>query len=92
MRTTANIDETMIPWNEEMFGADWVTAASMTGASSVSPSHGSPNANGDWTWTIHTPNYIPMTTKEVVERFHELGMKVIPWTVDDESTIEKMIQ
>lgn len=92
LRTTANIDETMLEYIETTFGGDWLSVAKRLGADAVSPIHGSPNGNGDWTWTVNTRDYVPMTTRSVVERAHELGMKVVPWTVDDESTVEKLIK
>ncbi|KAI5784643.1 PLC-like phosphodiesterase [Geopyxis carbonaria] len=90
-RVNALIDESLVDIVEATFGTDWVTAASFIGAQAICPGHGSPFGNGDEGFTINTPNYIPFTTKEMVERAHDLGMKLIVWTVDDESTIEKVI-
>lgn len=57
----------------------------------ISPHHGSPNATGDAGGTISQPDYVPFTTRQLVEKAHSLGMMVTPWTVDDESTIQKVI-
>lgn len=68
------------------FKGDWVAAAKSIGASVLSPVHGTPS--GD---TPNTPGYVPLVTADVVKRAHKLGMQVIPWTVDFESTISKLI-
>jgi glycerophosphoryl diester phosphodiesterase len=65
---------------------DWVRAAALTKASVLSPVHGTPSSA-----TPNTPGYVPFVTKEVVDRAHKLGMDVIPWTVDYEVTIRKLI-
>ncbi|TGZ80359.1 PLC-like phosphodiesterase [Ascodesmis nigricans] len=88
LRTTANIDETLLPF----YGPDWLTTALLTNATTISPNHGSPNGNGDWAWTVNTPGYVAMTTREVVERAHAAGVRVMPWTVDDETTVVKVIR
>lgn len=91
-RINALVDETTVGIVEDMFnGLDWVASASQIGVESICPYHGSLHASGDAGATINTPGYVPFTTKELVDRAHDLGMKVIVWTVDDESTIEKVI-
>lgn len=91
-RVDGLIDETTVDIVEDLFGGiNWIEACAMIGCENVSPFHGSLYASGDAGATIHTPGYVPMTTKELVDRAHELGLKVIPWTVDDESTIEKVL-
>jgi len=67
------------------FGGDWVKAAASIGAAVLSPVHGYGGA------TVNTPGYVPFVTKDVVERAHKAGMTVIPWTVDYEVTIDKLI-
>ncbi|KAJ8091681.1 hypothetical protein PM082_020916 [Marasmius tenuissimus] len=37
------------------------------------------------------PGYIPFTTKEMIDRAHELGMQVKPWTVDRMSVAEQLL-
>jgi glycerophosphoryl diester phosphodiesterase len=43
-----------------------------------------------FTPTIYSPHYT-LVTKEVVQRCHEKGVKVIPWTVNDREGIEKLV-
>ncbi|QWF80599.1 Glycerophosphodiester phosphodiesterase [Amycolatopsis sp. CA-230715] len=68
------------------FGGSPVRAAKSFGASAVSPVHGNPQGGhaGD-------PDYVPFTTKALVTEAHRAGMKVIPWTVDDPATMNKLI-
>ncbi|WP_261133970.1 glycerophosphodiester phosphodiesterase [Bacillus sp. Marseille-Q3570] len=68
------------------FGGDLVTAAHSFGADAISPVHGFPQ-NGK----ISDENYEPYVTKQMVEKAHRYGMKVIPWTVDDTATMDKLI-
>ncbi|KAG0639583.1 PLC-like phosphodiesterase [Tuber brumale] len=69
------------------FAGDWVKAAHSINATALSPVHGTPSSA-----SVNTPGYTPFTTSAVVSRAHELGMAVIPWTVDDEVTIEKLFR
>ncbi|KAF8253194.1 glycerophosphoryl diester phosphodiesterase [Wilcoxina mikolae CBS 423.85] len=96
-RTVALLDDTTIvpengvyPWlgglNLDDFGGDFVKAAKSIGAVVLSPVHGVPSSS-----SVNTPGYKPFVTKELVEKAHEEGLKVIPWTVDDESTIAKLM-
>lgn len=88
--------DTITPVNDEYpwlggidlaeFNNDWVAAAASIGAEILSPAHGSP-----WTKTVNTIGYEPLVTEQVVKRAHEYNMKIIPWTVDDEVTIAKLI-
>lgn len=91
-RVGALIDETLVEMVEGIWNKDWVTAAHSFGCEVVCPHHGSINATGDARGTISQGHYIPFTTTKLVEQAHGLGMQVIPWTVDDESTIEKVIR
>ncbi|NHM33571.1 glycerophosphodiester phosphodiesterase family protein [Neobacillus terrae] len=68
------------------FGGDFVAAAHSLGASAISPVHGDPQGG-----KVTDPNYKPYVTKQMVEEAHKYGMKVIPWTVDDEPTMEKLM-
>jgi glycerophosphoryl diester phosphodiesterase len=68
------------------FGGDLVAAARSFGADAISPVHGDPQ-NG----TVTDPGYRPYTTRAMVAEAHAAGMKVIPWTVDDRPTMEKLI-
>lgn len=99
--TVALLDDTTIiaedrgstgyPWLggidlQEDFQGDWVAAAHSIGAGILSSKHGVPS-----NVTYNSIGYEQFTTPEVVQRAHELGMKVIPWTVDYEVTIDAMI-
>jgi glycerophosphoryl diester phosphodiesterase len=78
------------PWlggvDVDDFGGSFVEAAHSFGADALSPVHGTPQDGG-----VGQPGYTPFTTREMVERAHELGMRVIPWTVDDEPTMESLV-
>lgn len=52
----------------------------------LSPVHGTPS-----NLTVNSPGYTPFTTKEIVDEAHGLDMQVIPWTVDYEVTISKLL-
>jgi glycerophosphoryl diester phosphodiesterase len=68
------------------FGGDPLKAIKSFGASAWSPVHGSPQ-NG----TVDDPGYQPYLTAAKVAEAHQLGLKVIPWTVDDQPTVNKLI-
>ncbi|MBS4192738.1 glycerophosphodiester phosphodiesterase [Bacillus sp. FJAT-49705] len=68
------------------FDGDLVAAAKSFGADAISPVHGFPQ-NGK----ITDDNYISYVTKDMVEDAHKAGMKVIPWTIDDMPTMNKLI-
>jgi glycerophosphoryl diester phosphodiesterase len=63
-----------------------VAAAASFGADAISPVHGDPQ-NGK----VTDPGYRPYTTAQMVREAHEAGLKVIPWTVDDEATMQSLI-
>lgn len=64
----------------------FVAAASSFGADAVSPVHGDPQGGG-----VNTPGYVPFTTQELVDAAHAERMEVVPWTVDDEATMQSLI-
>ncbi|MEV6864850.1 glycerophosphodiester phosphodiesterase family protein [Streptosporangium subroseum] len=68
------------------FGGDPLKAVKSFGAGAFSPVHGFPQ-NGK----VTDPGYRPYVTKTMVDEAHRLGIKVIPWTVDDEPTMNKLI-
>lgn len=68
------------------FNGDLVAAAHSFGADAISPVHGNPQ-NG----AVTDENYQPYVTEEMVGNAHEAGMKVIPWTVNDKATMNKLI-
>ncbi len=68
------------------FDGDLVKAAASFGADAISPVHGSPQ-NGH----VGDANYVPYTTRAMVESAHKAGIKVIPWTVSDAATLGSLI-
>ncbi|TFV62091.1 UNVERIFIED_ORG: glycerophosphodiester phosphodiesterase [Bacillus sp. AZ43] len=68
------------------FGGDLVAAAASFGADAISPVHGDPQ-NG----TVTDPGYRAYTTPQMVADAHEAGMAVIPWTVNDEATMQSLM-
>lgn len=68
------------------FGGDLVAAAHSFGADAISPVHGFPQ-NGK----ITDANYEPYISKKMVDDAHQAGMKVIPWTVNDIATMNKLM-
>ncbi|PZG06424.1 glycerophosphodiester phosphodiesterase family protein [Nonomuraea aridisoli] len=68
------------------FGGDPLKAVRSFGASAFSPLPGSPEGSG-----AGDPDYRPYVTEELVDEAHRLGLKVIPWTADDEATMNAMI-
>jgi glycerophosphoryl diester phosphodiesterase len=70
------------------YNGNWVLAAHSIGASVLSPNHGTGKTADA---TVNSVGYVPFTTKQVVEQAHSLGMTVVPWTVDAEVTISKLV-
>ncbi|MEV6109711.1 glycerophosphodiester phosphodiesterase family protein [Streptomyces sp. NPDC051940] len=68
------------------FGGDLVAAVASFGADALSPVHGFPQ-NGK----VTDPGYEPYTTREMVRSAHRAGIKVVPWTIDDAPTLNKLI-
>ncbi|ASO18438.1 glycerophosphoryl diester phosphodiesterase [Actinoalloteichus hoggarensis] len=68
------------------FDGSPVQAARSFGASALSPVHGTPQHGG-----VGDPDYVPFTTRELVEEAHEAGMTVVPWTINDTATMHKLI-
>ena len=94
--TVALLDDTTVvpdasgafPWlgGVKVVNDDWVSAAASIGAEILSPVHGLPSNA-----TVNTPGYKPFVTKQRVNQAHALSMTVVPWTVDYEVTINKLI-
>jgi glycerophosphoryl diester phosphodiesterase len=78
------------PWlgglNLDDFGGSAVQAVKSFGASALSPVHGNPQGG-----KVGDPNYVPFTTKALVDEAHRAHLKVIPWTIDDAATMNKLI-
>ena len=69
------------------FGGDGVAAAaSLPGVKAYSPVDTTPQ-----TCDVSKDECEPYTTTELVARAHELGLKVVPWTVDHTATMEYLI-
>nr|WP_235998681.1 glycerophosphodiester phosphodiesterase family protein [Qaidamihabitans albus] len=68
------------------FGGSPVQAVRSFGADALSPVHGNPQGG-----TVHDPGYVPFTTKALVEEAHRAGIEVIPWTINDRATMNKLI-
>jgi glycerophosphoryl diester phosphodiesterase len=65
------------------FDGNPLLAIESFGADAFSPVHG---------WgSAADPGYEPYVTRAMVEEAHELGIPVIPWTVNDETTMRKLI-
>jgi glycerophosphoryl diester phosphodiesterase len=68
------------------FGGDPIAAIKSFGAAAFSPVHGFPQDG-----KVTDPSYRPYVTADMVEHAHRNGIKVIPWTVDDPPTMNKLI-
>ncbi|MFE3201682.1 glycerophosphodiester phosphodiesterase family protein [Embleya sp. NPDC059237] len=68
------------------FGGDPLRAIKSFGATSFSPVHGFPQDG-----KVGDPNYRPYVTRAMVEEAHRLGIKVVPWTIDDPATMAKLM-
>lgn len=78
------------PWtggiDMDDFDCNLPAAAASFGASAISPVHGLPQSAG-----INDAGYSAFTTREMVEQAHALGLKVIPWTINDKATMVQLI-
>lgn len=79
------------PWlglDVDSYGGDWVRAAKATipGLTSISPVQGAPQDGG-----IGDADFVRFTTAALIRRAHELGLKVIPWTVNDPATMRALL-
>jgi glycerophosphoryl diester phosphodiesterase len=78
------------PWlggiDADDYDCDLVRAADSFGADAISPVHGFPQ-NGK----VTDPGYQPYVTGQMVDAAHAAGMKVVPWTVNDRPTMEKLM-
>ena len=79
------------PWlggiDADDFGGDFVAAAaSIDGVTALSPVQGFPQ-NGK----ISDPGFVPYPDAKMIADAHALGLKVIPWTIDDPETMDYFI-
>jgi glycerophosphoryl diester phosphodiesterase len=63
-----------------------VAAVASFDADAVSPVHGDPQSG-----SVADEGYVPFTTPGLVDAAHAAGMDVVPWTVNDRSTMEYLI-
>lgn len=79
------------PWtggiDMDDFDCNLPAAAASFGADAISPVHGLPQ-NG----RVTDADYQAFTTPEMVQQAHALGLRVIPWTVNDAATAESLIR
>jgi glycerophosphoryl diester phosphodiesterase len=68
------------------FTGDPISAIGSFGADAFSPLHGSPQDGA-----VDAPGYQPHVTRDLVDRAHRHGIAVVPWTVDDAATMDKLI-
>lgn len=68
------------------FGGDLVRAAKSFGADAISPVHGFPQDG-----KVTDPAYRPYVTADMVRSAHRVGIKVVPWTIDDPATMQSLI-
>lgn len=68
------------------FGGSLVAAAASFHADAISPVAGDPQSG-----KVTDPGYVPYTTAAMVHDAHAAGMLVIPWTIDDDATMQSLI-
>ena len=68
------------------FGGSLVAAAASFDADAISPVAGDPQSG-----KVTDPGYVPYTTPAMVRDAHAAGMLVIPWTIDDDATMQSLI-
>ncbi len=68
------------------FAGSLVAATASFGTDAISPVHGDPQAG-----SVLDPGYQPFTTRTMVDEAHAAGMRVIPWTVNDIATMDRLI-
>lgn len=84
-------DEPSIPlvalYNEDTWVSDSPWLAGENAAAIGDPMIGAKLVGAD----IVSPEYLLVTGKPYVDRAHALGLKIIPWTVDDAATMREQI-
>lgn len=69
------------------FDCNLPAAAASFGAAAISPVHGSPQDGH-----VGEADYQPFVTERMVQQAHALGLRIIPWTVDDRATAEYLME
>jgi glycerophosphoryl diester phosphodiesterase len=69
------------------FNCDVTAAVASFGASALSPVHGHPQDG-----RIDDDDYVPFVTADMIQSAHSLGMKVIPWTVNDKASMTTLLE
>ncbi|WP_457205217.1 glycerophosphodiester phosphodiesterase family protein [Nocardioides sp. P5_C9_2] len=64
----------------------FVRTAAAQGFDAISPMHGSPFAAG-----VDDPAYVPFATAGLVAEAHEVGLRVVPYVVDDPPTMRALL-
>lgn len=93
--TVALYDETTwfkgSPWigsvDFDAVKGDALDGVKALGADAVSPGYAVPYGK-----KAGEDGFNPTATKDYVDRAHELGLKVVPWTVNDEATMRNQIE
>ncbi|MFN8193440.1 MAG: glycerophosphodiester phosphodiesterase family protein [Nocardioidaceae bacterium] len=65
---------------------DVVDAVAAEGFDAISPAHGYPFARG-----AGDPSYVPFASAQMIVRAHELGLRVLPYTVDVPATMHALL-
>lgn len=79
------------PWlgglDADDFDGDLVAMADSLGADAISPVHGFPQHG-----TVTDDDYVPYVTRRMVDDAHDAGLAVVPWTVDDQPTMRRLVR
>ncbi|PXX68982.1 glycerophosphoryl diester phosphodiesterase [Nocardia tenerifensis] len=74
------------PLRYEDFAGDPLRAVQALGANAASPGYSAPTGR-----KVGEPGFALVADKAYVDHAHELGLRVIPWTVNDKATIAAQI-
>lgn len=92
--TVALYDETTWKQDSAWLGSvhyDDVNGDALEGVKKIGASVVSPGYAVPYGVAADAEGYHPVATKKYVEKAHELGLKVIPWTVNDEATMRDQL-
>lgn len=78
------------PWtgevNYDVVNGDIIAAAQQMGVQVLSPGHSVPYGR-----TPSDSDYNPVANRDLINRAHEAGFAVVPWTVNEEETMNEQI-